>query len=248
MEHYEIFKQIRQRYLDIQDEVPLDEIKNAATLINSTDRFSFESLFGAGRTLIGFDARQADYQSDAERIRAVKEFIFAGIDFLCINTEPLLKDASYSYFETASKSVKIPILRKDPTVCEYQIYQAKVLGADAVYLSRFLSITELKHLIDISKSIGVTSAAEVSCPSDAEKAAIAGAAVISVTSNVNSLDKIIKICEYTPGNIYSTAYCNIKTHEDYLKALDSGIGGIILSDPLSGVKDKKAYLNSIIKG
>ena len=245
MEHYEIFKQIRQRYLDIQDEVPLDEIKNAAVLLNSSDRFSFDKLFASGRTLIGFDARQADYQNDAGRIRAVKEFIFAGVDFLCINTEPLLQDASYHYFETASKSVRIPILRKDPTVCEYQIYQAKVLGADAVYLSRFLSVTEMKHLVDVSKAIGITAVAEVSSPSGAEKAAIAGAGIISVTSSINDLDEIIGICEYTPSNIYSIAYCNIKTPEDYLKASDGGIGGIILSDPLNEIKDKKRYLNSI---
>ena len=245
MEHYEIFKKIRQRYLDIQDEVPLDEIKNAAVLLDSSDNFSFEALFSPGRTLIGFDARQTDYQSDADRIRAVKEFIFAGVDFLCINTEPLLKDASYSYFETASKSVRIPILRKDPTVCEYQIYQAKVLGADAVYLSRFLSVTEMKHLIDVSKAIGITAAAEVSSPSDAEKAAIAGSGIISVTSSINDLDEIIRICEYIPGNIYTIAYCNINSCEEYLKAHENGIGGLILSDPLNEFKDKKRYLNSI---
>ena len=120
-----------------------------------------------------------------------------------------------------------------------------MLGADAVYLSRFLSVTEMKHLIDVSKAIGITAAAEVSSPSDAEKAAIAGAGIISVTSSINDLDEIIRICEYTSGNIYTIAYCNTNSREEYLKARENGIGGLILSDPLIEIKDKKRYLNSI---
>jgi len=99
--------------------------------------------------------------SDFPYIQIAKEYENAGADCISVLTEPgwfLGKDA---YLREIAEVVSIPCLRKDFTVDEYMLYEAKVLGASAVLLiCSILSERQIQEYIGICDEMGISALVE----------------------------------------------------------------------------------------
>ena len=190
---------------------------------------------------------------DFPYLQIAKDYEAAGADCISVLTEPKWFMGSDEYLREIASSVKTPCLRKDFTVDEYMIYEAKTLGASAVLLIvSILSDEQLSEYLELSNSLGLTAIVETHDEDEVGKAIDAKARVIGVnnrnlkdftvnTDNSKNLRKLI------PSDVLFVAESGIKTHEDVRALREIGADAVLVGETLMRAEDKKAMLN-ILRG
>ena len=98
---------------------------------------------------------------DFPYLKIAVEYEKAGADCISVLTEPKSFMGSGEYLREIAGKVKIPCLRKDFTVDEYMIYEAKLWGASAVLLIvSILDSNRLKEYIGVCDSLGLSALVE----------------------------------------------------------------------------------------
>ena len=144
----------RKRTEQAKLKIPLDEIRQQALSIPKGS-FAFEDALK--HTGISFicECKKASPSKgliapDFPYLQIAKEYEAAGTDCISVLTEPKWFLGSDKYLKEIASAVSIPCLRKDFTVDEYMIYEAKILGASAVLLiCSILSEEQIKSYISI---------------------------------------------------------------------------------------------------
>ena len=94
-------------------------------------------------------------------MKIAKEYEAAGASAISCLTEPFYFQGSDRYLEEITAAVNIPVLRKDFTVDEYMIYQAKAFGASAVLLiCAILDDVQLREYRQLAESLGLDALVE----------------------------------------------------------------------------------------
>ena len=107
----------------------------------------------------------------------------AGADGVSCLTEPKWFLGSDDIFRQVRRTISLPMLRKDFTVDEYQIYQARLMGANAVLLIISLLDGEtLKGYLDLCRSLGLAALVETHDGQEVDAALNAGAEIIGVNN------------------------------------------------------------------
>ena len=120
---------------------------------------------------------------DFPYLEIAKSYEAAGADCISVLTEPKWFLGSDDYLKEITSSVKTPCIRKDFTVDEYMIYEAKVLGASAVLLICSILPTDvIKEYIDICDSMGLSAIAETHNEDEITSALDAGARIVGVNN------------------------------------------------------------------
>ena len=147
--------------------------------------------------------------------------------------------------------VSIPCLRKDFTVDEYMIYEAKVLGASAVLL--ICSILTEKELSDYIKScdnLGLSALVEVHDEREVQMAVNAGARVIGV-NNRNLKDFTVdaensrRLRSLVPEEILFVAESGVKTRADIEALQEIGVDAVLIGETMMRAENKKAKLKEL---
>ncbi|MCR5702676.1 MAG: indole-3-glycerol phosphate synthase TrpC [Lachnospiraceae bacterium] len=180
-----------------------------------------------------------------------KEYEDAGADCISVLTEPKYFLGSDRYLEEIRKEVNIPIIRKDFTVDTYQIYQAKVIGADAVLLICSLLDEEfIRKGIKICDELGLSALVETHNENEIEMAVNAGARIIGV-NNRNLKDFSVdignttRLRELAPDNILFVAESGIKERADVAAFEKVGANAVLVGETLMRADDKAKALNTL---
>ena len=124
-----------------------------------------------------------------------REYETAGADCISCLTEPKWFLGSDGIFREIRAAVSLPMLRKDFVVDEYQIYQAKVLGADAVLLiCALLDTGTIARYLGLCHDLGLTALVEAHDRAEIASAVAAGAEVIGVNNRNLGADAVLLIC------------------------------------------------------
>lgn len=180
--------------------------------------------------------------------RIAAEYESAGADAVSVLTEPEYFMGSDAYLEEISRLVHIPVLRKDFTIDEYQIYEAKFIGADAVLLiCALLDEDTLSGYISICDSLGLSALVEAHTKEETLKAVRAGARVIGVNNrNLRTFEVDIRNCielrETVPDNVIYVAESGIQTREDIVLLERSGVDAVLIGEALMRSSDRKGML------
>lgn len=177
-----------------------------------------------------------------------REYEAAGAGAISVLTESKWFLGSNDYLREIADNVSIPCLRKDFTVDEYMIYQAKTLGAAAVLL--ICAITEtarLKEYIAIADSLGLSALVEAHDEHEIEAALDAGARIIGVnnrnlkdfTVDIHNSERLRKL---VPDNVMFIAESGIKTAADIDVLRAANVNGVLIGETLMLSKDKKGML------
>lgn len=172
----------------------------------------------------------------------------AGATAISVLTEPDFFLGSNQYLDEISRHVTIPILRKDFIIDEYQIYEAKRIGADAVLLICALLNTEaLRHFLNICKDIGLSALVEAHSEEDIESAINAGATIIGVNNrNLDTFEVDIHHCirlrNRVPEGILYIAESGITDDEDIRLIKSSNIDAVLIGEALMKCKDIKGQI------
>lgn len=190
-------------------------------------------------------------EPDFRYLEIAREYEVAGADCISVLTEPKWFLGSDEYLKEIAKTVSIPCIRKDFTVDEYQIYQAKTLGAAAVLLiCSILSEEQLGEYIKICDSLGISALVEIHNEKEAGMAVRAGARIIGV-NNRNLKDFTVdtanskKLRDRIPDDIIFVSESGVKSTDDIRAIREIGADAVLIGETLMRADDKKAKLDEL---
>lgn len=188
---------------------------------------------------------------DFPYLQIAKEYEAAGADCISVLTEPKWFLGSDEYLKEIAANVSIPCIRKDFTVDEYMIYEAKVLGAKAVLLiCSILSEEEILKHISICDDLGLSALVEAHDEKEIETAIKAGARLIGV-NNRNLKDFTVdtnnsaRLRQLIPENIIFVSESGVKSAEDIKELRRIGANAALVGETLMRAVDKKAKLQEL---
>lgn len=177
-----------------------------------------------------------------------RDYEAAGADCVSVLTEPEWFLGSDKYLEEIAHTVGIPCLRKDFTVDEYMIYEAKLLGASAVLLiCSILDAEQLKEYIGVADSLGLSSLVEAHDEREIAAAVGAGARVIGV-NNRNLKDFTVdtgnsgKLRSLVPDDIVFVSESGVSDAADVKRLYDAHVDAVLIGEALMRASDRKAKL------
>lgn len=180
-----------------------------------------------------------------------REYEAAGADALSVLTEPFYFKGSNDYLSAIRREVSIPLLRKDFTVDEYMIYQARSIGADAVLLiCSILSPGQLSEYGAIARELGLSALVEAHDESEVEMALSAGAGIIGVNNRnlkdfTVDIDNSLRLRKLVPRDILFVSESGMKTRPDIARLEENGTDGVLIGETFMRSPDKARLLKEL---
>ena len=175
----------------------------------------------------------------------------AGADGVSCLTEPKWFLGSDDIVRQVRRTISLPLLRKDFTVDEYQIYQARLMGANAVLLIVSLLDGEtLKGYLDLCRSLGLAALVETHDGQEVDAALNAGAEIIGV-NNRNLKDFSVdfsnaaRLRDRIPPGVLYVAESGLTGPEDAAALKRLGADAALVGEALMRAPDKGAMLASL---
>lgn len=193
----EIAAKTKERVAEQKKKVPLEEMKRQALDIvaRETDngsspysKFLFRDNLAADGISFICEVKKASPSKgliapDFPYVEIAKEYEAAGASAISVLTEPFYFQGSNQFLMDIKKEVNIPLLRKDFTVDEYMIYEAKVIGASAVLLiCAILDDEQLASYLQLAHELGMSALVEAHDEEEVRRAIACGAGIIGVNN------------------------------------------------------------------
>lgn len=175
----------------------------------------------------------------------------AGADCISVLTEPKWFLGSERYLQEIAEKVSIPCIRKDFTVHEYMIYEAKLLGAKAVLLiCSILTQAQLEKYLSVCDELGLTALVEAHDSHEVGAAVRAGARVIGVNNrNLSDFtvdtDNSRRLRELVPDNVIFVSESGVKDREDIIRLEQAGADAVLVGEALMRAPDIAAKLKEL---
>ena len=180
-----------------------------------------------------------------------KEYEVAGAAAISVLTEPDFFKGDKKYLQEIASTVKIPVLRKDFIIDEYQIYQAKVWGASAILLiCACLDVPTLTKFRELADSLGLSSLVEAHDENEVQMAIDCGARIIGV-NNRNLKDftvdvqNSVRLRNLVQDDVIFVSESGLETPEDIQVLRDNNIGVALMGETFMRSRnkvEKLAYL------
>ena len=188
---------------------------------------------------------------DFDYLKIAIEYEAAGADAISVLTEPTKFLGRDEYLAEIAEAVAIPCLRKDFTVDEYMIFEARVLGASAVLLiCSILEKPQLRDYIAVCDGLGMSALVEAHSEDEIALALDCGARVIGV-NNRNLRDFSVD-CENSrrlrglvPRDRVFVSESGVGSREDVRALTEIGADAVLVGEALMRAKDKSAKLREL---
>jgi indole-3-glycerol phosphate synthase len=187
---------------------------------------------------------RADYDAAAH----ARSYQAAGAAAISVLTEPTFFDGALDHLAAVRSAVSLPLLRKDFIVCEYQLFEAAVWGADAVLLIvAALDDAALRTLLACAGALGLACLVEVHGPGEIARAIDAGARIVGVNSrNLRTLSVDPAVLERAaamlPADVIRVAESGIRTRADLDRLTALGYAAFLVGERLIAQPDPGAAL------
>ena len=178
----------RSSVAETKNDVPLCELRAKAESLRRNTGFPFEKALRGEDIAFICEVKKASpskgvIAEDFPYLQIAEDYEKAGAAAISCLTEPYWFLGSSRYLRKIAARVKIPVLRKDFTVDEYMIYEAKLLGAAAVLLiCSILSEEQLAEYLELSRYLGLSALVEAHDEAEIETAVKVGARIIGVNN------------------------------------------------------------------
>lgn len=250
----------RKRVEQEKQQVSLKEMEKQAREIRSREPekqvFPFEQALSG--TDIGFicECKKASPSKglialDFPYLEIAKEYEAAGASCISVLTEPRWFLGENRFLKEITDTVRIPCIRKDFTVDEYMIYEAKTLGASAVLLiCSLLDTGTLRRFRELCDELGLSALVEAHDEREIDSALQAGARIIGV-NNRNLKDFSVdvhnseRLRRLVPEEVLFVAESGIKTAKDIQVLREARVNGVLIGETLMRSADKKRMLEEL---
>lgn len=245
----------RERTEQAKQKTPLSVLKEQAEALPK-GTFAFEQALKAPGISFICECKKASPSKgliapDFPYLSIAKEYQAAGADAISVLTEPKWFLGRDQYLREIASAVSIPCLRKDFTVDEYMIYEAKVLGASAVLLiCSILTPAQLRDYQAVCDGLGLSALVEAHDEGEVEMALAAGARIIGV-NNRNLKDFTVdtensrRLRVMIPPSVLFVSESGVKTPADVENLRDVGADAVLIGETLMRAADKKSKLSEL---
>ena len=182
-------------------------------------------------------------REDFDPVKIAGIYEEAGASCLSVLTEKKYFQGSLEYLAEIRKSVSLPLLRKDFIIDEYQIFEARAAGADAILLiSACLERQQIQDYLGIAKQLGLDVLVESHTYKELDKALLAGALLVGInnrdlTTFQVSLQTTLDLLKDIPDDRIVVSESGITSHEDVVKLQQAGVDAILVGESLMREKD-----------
>ena len=239
-----------------KQKISLDEIKTLAKNSALGDGKKFLSALKRPQLSFICEVKKASPSKGiiAEKfpyVAIAKDYETAGADCISCLTEPKYFLGSDEIFKEIRAEVTIPMLRKDFTVDEYQIYQAKVMGADAVLLiCAILTAADIARYLELCAELNLAVLVETHDADEIKTAVEVGAEIIGVNNrNLKNFtvdfDNAARLRELIPTNKIYVAESGVKNSADISAIKKIGADAVLIGETLMRAVDRKFVLNDL---
>ncbi len=251
----ELAEYARKRVAAAKEKESLEEIKARAFAMEKGD-FAFEKALRQDDIAFICECKKASpskglIAEDFPYQRIAREYEEAGAAAISVLTEPKWFLGSDDYLKEIAATVKIPCIRKDFTVDEYMIYQAKVLGASAVLLiCAILDEKTISDYIKICDDLGLSALVEAHDADEIKMALLAGARIIGV-NNRNLKDFSVdtanakNLRECIPKDVIFVSESGVKSASDIAELREARVDAVLIGETLMKAEDKKEKLKEL---
>ena len=258
----EIAVRTKERIAEEKFKVPLRELisqQNSDLAKHAEEKISFlEALKKPGMSYI-CEVKKASPSKgliapDFPYLDIAKEYEQAGASAISCLTEPFYFQGADRYLQEISQAVNIPVLRKDFTVDEYMIYQAKAFGASAVLLiCAILDNSQLKAFGELAQELGLDALVEAHDQWEVDRALNLGAKIVGVNNrNLHDftvdMGNSIRLRNMAPADTVFVSESGIKTAEDIRILYENQVDAVLIGETLMRSPDKKAALGVLNAG
>lgn len=181
-------------------------------------------------------------------LEIAEEYETAGADCISVLTEPKWFLGSDRYLKEITDIVSIPCLRKDFTIDDYMIYEAKLLGASAVLLiCSILTENQIREYISLCDELGLSALVEAHDEREIQTALTAGARIIGV-NNRNLKDFTVdtensrRLRQLIPPEVLFVSESGVSSAGDVNELRKIGADAVLIGEALMRAPDKKAML------
>lgn len=258
----EIAARTKERIAEEKFKVPLRELisqQNSNLAKHAEEKISFlEALKKPGMSYI-CEVKKASPSKgliapDFPYLDIAKEYEQAGASAISCLTELFYFQGADRYLQEISQAVNIPVLRKDFTVDEYMLYQAKAFGASAVLLiCAILDNSQLKAFGELAQELGLDALVEAHDQWEVDRALNLGVKIVGVNNrNLHDftvdMGNSIRLRNMAPADTVFVSESGIKTAEDIRILYENKVDAVLIGETLMRSPDKKAALGALNAG
>ena len=249
----------RRRVAGEQQRISCEEMKERALALGAGGGAAFYKALGKPGMSFICEVKKASPSKgliapDFPYLEIARSYEEAGAECISVLTEPKWFLGSGRYLEEITRTVGTPCIRKDFTIDEYMIYEAKVMGAEAVLLiCSLLDTVTLERYIRIADSLGLSALVEAHDEEEVRSAVAAGARVIGVnnrnlkdfTVNVHNSERLRTL---VPDDVLFVAESGIRDAADVRVMRQIGADACLVGETLMRAPDRKAMLQELRAG
>ena len=254
-----IVAKTEERLVESKRNKPLSQLKEEVSKLDINDDFPFKEALKDPEIAIIAEVKKASpskglIAEDFDYIKIAKDYEQAGASAISVLTESYFFKGSNDYLKEIAENVQIPILRKDFTIDEYMIYEAKTLGASAILLIvSILDDVQLKEYLDLAHDLGLSAIVETHDEEEIRTAIDAGAEIIGVNNRnladfTVDINNSINLRRLVSDDILFISESGIKTAEDVRRLKENNVDAVLIGETLMKSDDKKAMIAELKNG
>ena len=234
---------------------PLDELKALSAAKGKADHGErpFEAALATPDLSFICEVKRASpskglIAEDFPYVQIAKDYEAAGADAISCLTEPRWFLGSDEIFKQIHHAQDLPMLRKDFTVDEYQLFEAHLMGASCVLLiCSLLDSATIERYLGICDELALSALVEAHDADEVRRAVAAGARIVGV-NNRNLKDFSVdfenakRLRELIPSDVVYVAESGVTGPSDVAEVRATGADAVLVGEALMRAHDKKAML------
>ena len=192
-------------------------------------------------------------REDFEPVRIAERYVAGGAAALSVLCEEDFFGGSLAHLEAIRRKVDLPLLRKDFIFDPYQLYESRVVGADAILLIvAMLEDDLLAGLIGLASELGLEALVEVHSADEMSRAVRAGASIIGVnnrdlTTFAVDLDTSLRLASLAPEGALLVSESGINSGLDIRRLRSAGFRGFLVGERLMRAEDPGEALKRLME-
>jgi indole-3-glycerol phosphate synthase len=243
----EIIVYKKQELSDTRRRVPLSEVKAKASDAGPVRGFG-KMLAVSGEIRLIAEVKKASpskgvIREDFDPVDIAKTYARSGAHCLSVLTEKKYFQGNLEYLGEIRKAVPLPLLRKDFIIDEYQVFEARAAGADAILLiSACLERRQIEDLISIATELALDVLVESHTYKELDRALLAGASLVGINNRdlytfSVSIQSTLDLLKDIPEDRIVVSESGIRSREDVLRLQQAGVDAILVGESLMREKD-----------